>query len=54
MDSTELRDLGHEIVDWLADYLAICPVNFRTRLEDMDELFSSLRDECKRATGSVP
>jgi hypothetical protein len=32
-------------------YFRICPVNFRTRLEHMDELFDTLRRECARAAG---
>jgi len=29
-------------------WFRICPVNFRTRLDHMSELFESLRDECER------
>jgi len=32
-------------------YFRICPVNFRTRPEHMDELFETLRRECARAAG---
>jgi aromatic-L-amino-acid decarboxylase len=38
--TTELK--GHS-------YFRICPVNFRTRPEHMDELFATLRRECERA-----
>ena len=30
-------------------YFRICPVNFRTRREHIDELFETLRRECARA-----
>jgi aromatic-L-amino-acid/L-tryptophan decarboxylase len=34
-------------------WFRICPVNFRTRLEHMDELFRLLQEECPRVLSSV-
>jgi glutamate/tyrosine decarboxylase-like PLP-dependent enzyme len=34
-------------------WFRICPVNFRTRLEHMDELFRLLQEECPRVLSSI-
>lgn len=50
MDAGEFREVGHRVVDLLAEY---SPVNFRTRTEHMDQLIMFLEQECHSALQSL-
>jgi hypothetical protein len=59
MKPNEFRETGHALVDRIGNYLEgvegrswfrICPVNFRTRPEHIDELFEILQRECERCS----